>query len=147
MTPGLRNLLLTIALVVVAAGGGAWLCARYVVTHQAKGPSLHDMVHKSLDLTPDQSRRLEAIEKTYAVERARLEDEVRAANRELATSIRKGEKDSPELNAAIDHLHMAMGALQKATIGHVFDMRAVLTPQQAKTFDAEITSALTEEGR
>lgn len=147
MTPGLRNLLITIALVVVAAGGGAWLCARYVVTHHAKGPSLHDMVHKSLDLTPEQSRRLDAIEKTYAVDRARLEDEVRAANRELATAIRKGEKDSPELNMAIDHLHMAMGALQKATIGHVFDMRAVLTPQQAKKFDAEITSALTQEER
>lgn len=147
MTPGLRNLLITIALVVVAAGGGAWLCARYVVTHHVQSPSLHDMVHENLDLTPEQSRRLDAIEKTYAAERARLEDEVRAANRELATAIGKGEKDSPELNAAIDHLHMAMGALQKSTIGHVFDMRAVLTPQQAKTFDAEITSALTEEGR
>ncbi len=147
MTTGLRNLLITIALVVVAAGGGAWLCARYVVTHHAQAPSLHDMVHENLDLTPDQSRRLDAVEKAYAVERARLEGEVRAANRELATAIRKGEKDSPELNAAIDHLHMAMGALQKATIGHVFDMRAVLTPQQARTFDAEITSALTEEER
>ncbi|MDP2258588.1 MAG: periplasmic heavy metal sensor [Caulobacter sp.] len=147
MKPGLRNLLITIALVVVAAGGAAWLCARYVVSHHAQGPSLHDMVHKSLDLTPDQSRRLDEIEKTYAVERGHLENEVRAANRELATAIRKGEKDSPELNAAIDHLHMAMGALQKATIGHVFDMRAVLTPQQARKFDAEITSALTEEGR
>ncbi|MDO9473023.1 MAG: periplasmic heavy metal sensor [Caulobacter sp.] len=147
MKPGLRNLLITIALVVVAAGGAAWLCARYVVSHHAQGPSLHDMVHRSLDLTPDQSRRLDEIEKTYAVERGRLENEVRAANRELATAIRKGEKDSPELNAAIDHLHMAMGALQKATIGHVFDMRAVLTPQQARQFDAEITSALTEEGQ
>lgn len=147
MTPGFRNLLITIALVVVAAGGGAWLCARYVVTHHDQRPSLHDMVHENLDLTADQSQRLEAIEKTYAVERARLEDEVRAANRELATAIRKGEKDSPELNAAIDHLHLAMGALQKATIRHVFDMRAVLTPEQARTFDAEITSALTEEGR
>lgn len=147
MTPGFRNLLITIALVVVAAGGGAWLCARYVVTHHDQGPSLHDMVHENLDLTADQSQRLEAIEKTYAVERARLEDEVRAANRELATAIRKGEKESPELNAAIDHLHLAMGALQKATIRHVFDMRAVLTPEQARTFDAEITSALTEEGR
>ncbi len=147
MKPGLRNLLITIALVVVAAGGAAWLCARYVVSHHAQGPSLHDMVHRSLDLTPDQSRRLDEIEKTYAVERGRLENEVRAANRELATAIGKGEKDSPELNAAIDHLHMAMGALQKATIGHVFDMRAVLTPQQARKFDAEIASALTEEGR
>ncbi len=60
MTPGLRNLLITIALVVVAAAGGAWLCARYVVSHHAQGPSLHDMVHEDLDLTADQSRRLDA---------------------------------------------------------------------------------------
>ncbi|MBX3478803.1 MAG: periplasmic heavy metal sensor [Caulobacter sp.] len=147
MKPGLRNLLLTIVLVVIAAGAGAWICARYVVSHHNQRPSLHDMVHENLDLTPDQSRRLEVIEKSYAVERKRLEGEIRSANRELAVAIQKGEKDSPELNAAIDHLHMAMGALQKATIAHVFDMRAVLTPEQAKTFDAEIVSALTDEGR
>jgi Spy/CpxP family protein refolding chaperone len=147
MKPGLRNLLITIALVVIAAGGGAWLCAHYVVSHHAQGPSLHDMVHKDLDLSPEQSRKLEAIEESYAAERTRLEGEVRAANRELALAIQKGKKDSPELDAAIDHLHMAMGALQKATITHVFDMRAVLTPEQAKKFDAEITAALTEEGR
>lgn len=147
MKPGLRNLLLTIVLVVIAAGAGAWLCARYVVNHQDQRPSLHDMVHENLDLSLGQTRRLEAIERSYAVERKRLEGDVRAANRELAAAIQKGHKDSPELEAAIDHLHMAMGALQKATISHVFDMRAVLTPQQAKAFDAEIVSALTEEER
>jgi Spy/CpxP family protein refolding chaperone len=147
MTSGLRNLLITIALVVVAAGGGAWVCARYVVSHHAEGSSLHDMVHKDLDLTPDQSRRLDAIEKRYAVERTRHEEDIRAANRELALAIQKGEKDSPEVDAAIDHLHVAMGALQKATIAHVFEMRAVLTPDQARKFDKEITATLTQEGR
>ena len=42
---------------------------------------------------------------------------------------------------------MAMGALQKATVAHVFDMRAVLTPQQARAFDAEVIAALTQEDR
>lgn len=147
MKPGLRSLLLMIVLVVIAAGSGAWLCARYVVRHHAQGPSLHDMVHEKLDLSADQSRRLDGIEKSYAVERKRLEGEMRAANRELAVAIQKGNKDSPELEAAIDHLHMAMGAQQKATIAHVFDMRAVLNPEQAKKFDAEITAALTQEDR
>lgn len=147
MRPGLRNLLLTIVLVVIAAGAGAWVCARYVVSRHSGGPSLHEMVHKKLDLTPDQSRRLDVIEESYARDRKRLEDDVRAANRELAVAIQKGHKDSPEVEAAIDHLHIAMGALQKATIAHVFDMRAVLTPDQAKTFDAEIVAALTKEDR
>ncbi|MDO9223854.1 MAG: periplasmic heavy metal sensor [Caulobacter sp.] len=147
MNPGLRNLLITVVLAVLAAGGGASLCAYYVISHQTVGPSLHDMVHRDLDLTPEQSRRLDAIEEKYATERKLLEADVRAANRELAGAIREGHKDSPQVEAAIDHLHMAMGALQKATIAHVFDMRAVLTPDQARAFDAEVIAALTQEDR
>ena len=147
MKPGLRNLLITVVLAVLAAGAGASLCAYYVISHQTAGPSLHDMVHRDLDLTPEQTRKLDAIEEDYAAERKLLEADVRAANRELADAIREGHKDSPKVEAAIDHLHMAMGALQKATIAHVFDMRAVLTPQQAKAFDAEVISALTQEDR
>ena len=55
--------------------------------------------------------------------------------------------DSPEVRAAVDHFHDAMGALQKATIAHVFEMRAVLTPEQARVFDKEIAGALTQEPR
>lgn len=146
MKTGLRQILITVALAVVAAAGGAWLCARYVV-HQSAPPSLHEMVHRNLDLTDLQERRLEAIEARYSVEKRRLEADMRAANRELAVAISTGDNNSPKLNAAVDHLHLAMGALQKATITHVFEMRAVLTPEQAKTFDAEVVAALTEEGR
>jgi Spy/CpxP family protein refolding chaperone len=147
MKPGPRNLLITIALAVLAAGGGAWLSARYVVSRNATGPSLHDMVHRDLDLTTEQSRRLDVIEEAYAAERQALEADVRAANRELAAAIQDGRRGSPKVEAAIDHLHTAMGALQKATIAHVFDMRAVLTPEQARAFDAEVIKALTEEER
>lgn len=147
MKPGMRNLLITVVLAVLAAGGGAWLCAYYVISHQGAGPSLHDMVHGDLDLTPDQSRKLDAIERTYAVERRTLEADVRAANHELAGAIQDGHRDSPKVEAAIDHLHMAMGALQKATVAHVFDMRAVLTPEQSRAFDAEVIAALTHEGQ
>ncbi|MBI5942521.1 MAG: periplasmic heavy metal sensor [Caulobacterales bacterium] len=147
MKPGPRNLLITLVLAVIAAGGGAWLCAYYVISHRAGGPSLHEMVHRDLDLTSEQAGELDAIEAKYAVERKALEADVRAANRELADAIREGHEDSPKVEAAIDHLHMAMGALQKATIAHVFDMRAVLTPRQAKAFDAEVIAALTQEDR
>ena len=56
MKPGLRNLLITVVLAVLAAGAGASLCAYYVISHQTAGPSLHDMVHRDLDLTPEQTR-------------------------------------------------------------------------------------------
>lgn len=142
-----RNLAITVVLVVIAAAAGAALCARFVVNHHARSPSLHEVVHRKLDLTAEQRRRLDAIEARYATDRRRLEDEVRAANRELALAIRNGHRDSPEVEAAIDHLHHAMGALQKATISHVFEMRAVLTPDQVRVFDAEVVAALTEDGR
>ncbi len=147
MKPGLRNLLITLTLAILAAGGGAWLSARYVISRNASGPSLHDMVHRDLDLTAEQSRRLDVIEQAYAAERGALEADVRKANHELADAIRDGHRDSPRVEAAVDHLHHAMGALQKATIAHVFDMRAVLTPEQARAFDAEVFAALTQEGR
>ena len=35
-----------------------------------------------------------------------------------------------------------MGALQKETIAHVFEMRSVLTPAQAEVFDDRIVEAL-----
>lgn len=146
MPSGLRQILITVVLAVLAAGAGAWLCANFVL-HRAEPRSLHEMVHHDLGITADQERRLEAIEGRYAAQKTRLEADVRAANRELAATIAAGDPQSPQLNAAVDHLHHAMGALQKATIAHVFEMRAVLTPAQAKKFDAEVVASLTQENR
>lgn len=147
MTPALRNLVLTVVLAAFAGAAGAWICARYVISHHAAGASLHDVVHRDLGLSADQERRLEVIEKDYAGRRATLEADIRAANRELAVAIAQGRADSPAVDAAVDHVHMAMGALQKATIAHVFEMRAVLTPEQTKRFDRAVVSALTDEDR
>ena len=84
---------------------------------QHETPGLHEIVHRKLDLTADQD------------------------------AIAASQGDSPEVRAAVDHFHDAMGALQKATIAHVFEMRAVLTPEQARVFDKEIAGALTQEPR
>ena len=65
-----------------------------------------------------------------------------AANRELAAAIAASDGDTPQVQAAVDHFHAAMGDLQKATITHVFEMRSVLTPAQAEVFDAAVVEAL-----
>ena len=98
-------------------------------------------------LSAEQDRRLDVIEGRFAARRPALEAEVRAANRELAEAIAASKGDSAEVRAAVDHFHDAMGALQKATIAHVFEMRSVLTPDQAQVFDKEIAGALTQESR
>ncbi len=105
-------------------------------------PNLHSIVHKKLDLSPDQDHRLDVIEARFAVQRPALEAEVRAANRELAAAIAASNGDTPQVQAAVDHFHVAMGDLQKATIAHVFEMRSVLTPAQAEVFDKAVVDAL-----
>ena len=47
----------------------------------------------------------------------------------------------------MDHFHVAMGDLQKATIAHVFEMRSVLTPAQAEVFDVAVVDALRADAR
>jgi Spy/CpxP family protein refolding chaperone len=145
--PAARSLILTVVLAILAAIGGAWLCAHYVVHQHGHRGSLHEMVHRDLRLTAAQKQQIEREETKFAARRKALEQEMRAANRELASAIQESHQDSPKVQAAVDHIHHTMGSLQKETIAHVFAMRAVLTPEQATKFDAEVVEALTDEDR
>ncbi|MEI8313170.1 MAG: periplasmic heavy metal sensor, partial [Verrucomicrobiota bacterium] len=73
---------------------------------------------------------LDAIEKRYHEKRWHFEQEMTLANQELAEAIRSEGKDSERVHAAIGKIHSNMGELQMLTIGHVFAMRDVLTPEQ-----------------
>ena len=141
MTAGWKTVAATALAAAVLSSGATWAGAAWMM-RERQAPSLHDIVHEQLRLSPEQDRRLDAIEMRFAVERPALEAEVRAANRELSLAIAANRGDTPEVQAAVDHLHGAMGDLQKATIAHVFEMRAVLTPAQAKVFDAAVVNAL-----
>jgi|TARA_R110002124_G_scaffold29919_12_gene103555 Spy/CpxP family protein refolding chaperone len=144
MTVGWKSIAITAALAAMASGAGTWASARWMM-HQPKTPSLHSLVHDELNLNAQQEARLEALETRFAARRGPLEAEVRAANDELARAIETSDGDSPAVRAAVDHFHVAMGDLQKATIAHVFEMRSTLTPDQARIFDARIVDALRQE--
>ena len=132
-------------LITLAAGfAGAWLHSR--IAGPVVAESLHDRLHRTIQLTPEQDSKLHEIEEAFAGEKQRLEAEMRAANRELADAISAGQAYTPEVQAAVDHFHIAMGALQKATVEHVFQMRSILTPAQQVQFDAEVRSALLAAG-
>lgn len=146
MSSNWKSIALTVVLAALASTGGAWLSAGWMMKRH-ETPSLHEIVHRKLSLSSQQKATLDAIEAGFDVRREALEGDVRAANRELAQAIAASQGDSPEVRAAVDHFHDAMGALQKATIAHVFEMRAVLTPEQARVFDREIAGALTQEPR
>ena len=40
-----------------------------------------------------------------------------------------------------------MGELQKETVVHILQMRAILTPEQAAIFDRRVSEALTEDAK
>ena len=134
----------TFVVALIAAGAGTWIGARFIYDRE-RPPSLHAFVHEELRLTAEQDAKLAALEQDFAVRRRAREAELRAANAELARAIQVRHEYSPEVQAAVDRFHVAMGELQKETILHVLAMRTVLTPDQARQFDVRIGEALTEQ--
>lgn len=143
---GLRAAILTVLLAAVAAGLGAWGGATYVLRAQRE-PSLHEFVHDRLNLSAEQQRRLQALEREFSITRSAREAELRLANAELAAAINTKHQYSPEVRTAIEHFHDVMGELQKETVIHIVDMRAILTPEQAAIFDRRVSEALTEDAK
>lgn len=138
---GWKSTLTTAVLAAVVGAGAAWGAMTWSAK-QSEPADLHDLVHERLDLTPQQEGLLDEIEADFAARRGPLEAEVRAANEELSAAIAQSRGDTPEVQAAVEHFHGAMGELQMATIRHVFEMRAVLTPDQAEEFDRAVVETL-----
>ena len=72
---------------------------------------------------------------------------MRAANARLAEAIEAEHGYGPKVTAAVDHVHHVMGEMQKSTLEHLFEMRAVMNPDQARRFDKTVVKALTAEAR
>lgn len=147
MTPTVRNIILTFVLAALAGAGGAALSARFLSRGHEQTPSIHDVLHDELKLTAEQERRLETVETRFAERRAALTREMHSANAELAKAIRTSEQYSPEVQMAVEHFHSSMGDLQKETVLHIFEMRSLLTPEQAARFDQRVGEALTQDAR
>lgn len=142
-----RSIALTVVLSVVVAALGAWGGAAYVLHRTRADPPVHELIHEKLQLSPAQQRRIEGLERAHAARRAAFEAEMRAANSDLARAIESDHAYTPQVQAAIDRFHHAMGELQKETILHMLAMRAVLTAQQATQFDATVARSLTQASR
>ena len=147
MTPKLRHALL-VALIAFGAGfGGAWV-GRAVIAAPPQPPAeLHDFLHNRLDLDANQRARLADLEAGFGLQKRALESELRANNTELAAAIGREHGEGPQVAAAVDRSHRTMGELQKATLAHIFAMRALMRPEQAAKFDAAVMRALTAEVR
>lgn len=109
------------------------------------GSELHALLHERLDLDAAQHAKLDAIEKDFANKRKALDAQLRADNARMAEAIAAEHVYGPRVATAVDASHHSMGAVQKATLEHVFAMRAILRPDQAAKFDAALDKTLTAE--
>ncbi|KCZ97114.1 hypothetical protein HPO_16665 [Hyphomonas polymorpha PS728] len=137
-------LLVSFLLATLAGTVAAWSTTTYFAS-RVQEPSLHQMIHRDLRLTSQQSAQVAEIEARYSAQRQRRENEMRAANARLAASIETDRQLSAEVQAAIEDFHLAMGELQMETIRYVFEIRETLTPEQQTRFDATVTAYLTEQ--
>jgi len=143
-----RRRLLFVALIAFAAAlAGVFIGRAYVAQQAPVETELHTLLHHQLDLDNAQKVKIEAIEARFAVRKQALELELRADNVRLAEAIEAEHGYGPQVAAAVDRSHQAMGRLQKETLEHIFAMRSVLRPDQAARFDAAVVKALTAKGQ
>ena len=136
------------AIVAILFGAAGALVGQVLLPPPGPAESeLHTVLHQNLGLDNSQTRRIDALEREFETRRGLLEADLRADNASLAAAIRLEHGYGPHVAGAIDASHHAMGQLQKATLEHIFAMRAVLRPDQAARYDAAIERALTQPSR
>ena len=137
------RMFLAMLLVTALAGGLAgWAGVEYGLHRTATQDDLDTVLHHDLNLTADQENQIAKLESTFAKDRFAYQNEMRAANKDLARALTETNPNQPAIDRAIHRFHTAMAALQARTVKHVLSMRSVLTPEQAKIFDTTINKTL-----
>lgn len=126
---------------------GGWVGVQWGLRQSPHEQGLDELLHHQLSLTAEQNARIEAMEQTFASRKSALEAEMEAANRQLADALMSDHEYGPAAKQAIHRFHAAMGALQEETAAHIMEMRTVLTPGQAATFDETIAKTLVAPAR
>ncbi|EKU72653.1 MULTISPECIES: periplasmic heavy metal sensor [Sphingobium] len=139
--------MLIAAIAFTAAVAGVWAGREVFPSSTTPGVELHRLLHDGLELDEAQRTKLQTLESRFAVRRRALELELRADNARLADAIEVEHGNGPQVAAAVDRSHGAMGELQKETLNHMFAMRQILRPDQARTFDRAVVKALTADAR
>ena len=137
-----RTFIVMLLLTVIASGLAGWGGVEYGLHRSVANADLDVVLHRDLDLSSEQERKIEVLEAGFRKDRRSLQAEMRAANRDLARVIVDEHLYGPNASRAIERFHTAMAALQEKTVRHILAMRAVLNPSQAKRFDETIKRSL-----
>jgi len=138
-----RTAIAVVVLTVVALAVGVWIGMGVGKGHDHhEAADVHNILHHQLGLSAEQDKKIAAIESKFALDRKDLDMQMRAANLELARALETERAYGDAAKTAISHFHEAMAKLQELTVVHILEMRAVLTPEQAETFDKTVRQAL-----
>lgn len=130
-----------------SALGGLFIGRAWIVPQKPVESEIHALLHRELQLDANQEAQIEKIEREFAPRKQAMEFELRGDNARLAAAIQAEHGYGPQVKAAVDRSHAAMGELQTITLEHIFAMRSVLRPDQAVRFDDAVTRALTTRER
>lgn len=131
-----------LTLLAVAAATAFAVCWANNHYFRAAPQDEHRLLHEQLGITPEQDRRIGAIEQRFAGRKMQLEGTIREANAELGQAILADKQYSARVQAAVDTIHHAQGELQKATLEHLFEMQTALTPEQSEKLNRMAADAL-----
>ncbi len=104
--------------------------------------SLHEMLHETVPLDANERGILALKEEDFSQRRRDIESRIRVANGKLADAIAKDPQWTPEVESASQEVERAAGDLQRATLVHVFEMRAGLKPEHRAAYDQVLVEAL-----
>lgn len=105
-------------LAVTAAAAGPW------------GPGMGPRAALLLELTPDQSAELQALDEAHWKEVAPLRNELLAKREELRQLMAVSESDRAAVLAKQREIHEVQGRIRELGVQHQLDRRALLTPEQ-----------------
>lgn len=127
----MKKIVLFLAVIALVAAAACYLTL-CMSAHRITADEVtsHEWLHRELDLTDTQLKALEPVEAQFGDRQRKLADALHEANRALARAMAEDKAYTPRVTAAVEHVHHCMGELQKASIEHVFAMRAVLSPEQ-----------------
>lgn len=127
-----RELLYLVLIAVVAFVATCLWTHALDASRASQALSVHDWLHSKMALTPVQERALAQVEARFGVEQQRLQGAIAQAKQDLAGALTNEPGYTPRVAAAVEAIHGAQGDLQKSTLQHIFAMREVLTPEQAR---------------
>jgi len=143
MKQGMNKVLLTSTIAGALVGilvAIAILLMRHTDAHGQT--DLHEMLHRAVPLDANEQEILNAKEKAFMARRSEIDSRLRMANAALADAIGKNPEWSSEVEAATKQVEIAAGELQRATLIHVFEMRAGLKPEHRPAYDKVLIEAL-----